>query len=101
MFKITTANSLYRNNECVGGYNEVHKINSLQNVEHVVATVQSIIDNNKKFDTDTKLETITITINKKKKELAKKVDDYYINNQIDDIKVYVEIIDGLFTYPVH
>ena len=43
---IITANPMYKNNQCIGGYHEIHEVNYLQNVEHVIATINSIIKNN-------------------------------------------------------
>ena len=44
--EIMTCNSMYKDGECVGGYHEIHKINYLQNSQHLVATIDSIIKNN-------------------------------------------------------
>lgn len=41
--EIMTCNSIYKDGECVGGYHEIHKINHLQNSQHLIATIDSII----------------------------------------------------------
>lgn len=40
--EIMTCNSVYKNGECVGGYHEIHKINYLQNIQHLIASINSI-----------------------------------------------------------
>lgn len=44
--QILTSNATYDNGKCVGGYHEIHKINYLQNAQHLITTVESIIKNN-------------------------------------------------------
>ena len=44
--EILTCNSMYKDGECVGGYHEIHKINYLQNVNHLIASIDSIVKNN-------------------------------------------------------
>lgn len=41
--EIMTCNSMYKDGECVGGYHEIHRINYLQNSQHLIATIDSII----------------------------------------------------------
>ena len=38
--EILISNAAYENGECVGGYHEIHKINYLQNAQHLIATYQ-------------------------------------------------------------
>jgi hypothetical protein len=44
--EIITNNVVRKNGMCVDGYHEVHKISHLQNVDHIIATIDSIIKNN-------------------------------------------------------
>ena len=44
--EIITCNSMYKDDECVGGYHEIHKISYLQNSQHLIAPIDSIIKNN-------------------------------------------------------
>lgn len=58
---IITANSMYKNNQCIGGYHEIHEVNYLQNVEYVIATINSIIKNNLMYGcVDTVLESVEV-----------------------------------------
>ena len=41
--EIFTSNSAYENGVCVGGYHEIHKINYLQNAQHLIAVVESVV----------------------------------------------------------
>ena len=41
--EIFTSNSTYENGVCAGGYHEIHKINYLQNSQHLIATIESIV----------------------------------------------------------
>ena len=41
--EIVTCNSMYEDGECVGGYHEIHRINYLQSVNHIIASIDSII----------------------------------------------------------
>ena len=60
--EIMTCNSVYKNGECVGGYHEIHKINYLQNMQHLIASINSIIKNNLLYECeDTVLEEICVS----------------------------------------
>lgn len=60
--EIMTCNSVYKNGERVDYYHEIHKINYLQNTQHLIATIESIIKNNLLFGCDnTVLEEICIS----------------------------------------
>lgn len=62
--EILTCNSMYKDGECVGGYHEIHEIKYLQNVNHLIATIDSIIKNNLLFGCDdTVLESVSISCN--------------------------------------
>ena len=65
--EIFTSNSAYENGVCIGGYHEIHKINYLQNVQHLIATVESIVKTNLLYGCDdTILEDVTILVMIKK-----------------------------------
>ena len=67
--EIMTCNSIYKNGECVGGYHEIHKINYLQNMQHLIATIDSIIKNNLLYGCeDTVLEEICVSCEDQKTE---------------------------------
>lgn len=60
--KILTSNCAYENGECVGGYHEIHDIKYLSGVEHLMAMVKSIIDNNLLYGcSDTVLESVEVS----------------------------------------
>ena len=52
MIIIITSNSLMRDGEYVKAYHEIHEINHLSNVSHIIASVESVIHNNLKFKND-------------------------------------------------
>lgn len=67
--EIMTCNSAYKNGECVGGYHEIHKINYLHNVQHLISTIDSIIKNNLLYGCeDTVLEEICVSCEDQKME---------------------------------
>lgn len=60
--KILTCNSMYKDGECIGGYHEIHKINYLQNIEHLISTIDSIVKNNLLYGcNDTILENVSVS----------------------------------------
>ena len=73
--EIFTSNSAYKNGVCVGGYHEIHKINYLQNTQHLIATIESIVNNNLMYGCD---DTVLEDVNK------------YFNGRCGKVKVYVE-----------
>lgn len=74
--EIMTCNSIYKDGECVGGYHEIHKINYLQNVQHLIATVDSIIKNNLLYGCDdTVLEDVCISCSDQK--VIDEVNEHY------------------------
>lgn len=59
--EIMTCNSMYKDGECIGGYHEIHNINFLQNVSHLIATIDSIVKNNLMYGCDdTVLENVSV-----------------------------------------
>lgn len=76
MIEIMTCNSVYKEGECVGGYHEIHKINFLQNTQHLIATIDSIIKNNLLYGCDdTVLEEVCIS--SEDKDMTEEVNKYY------------------------
>lgn len=47
--QIVTCNNTYENGKYKESYHEIHEIDNLRSMEHIVATVNSIISNNKLF----------------------------------------------------
>ena len=86
--EIFTSNCAYENGECVGGYHEIHKINYLQNVQHLIATVESIVKNNLLYGCDdTVLEDITVSCDDQK--VIDEINRHF-NGRCDKVKVYAE-----------
>lgn len=64
--EILTCNSIHKDGECIGGYHEIHKINYLQNINHLIATIDSIVKNNLLYGCDnTVLESISVSCSDK------------------------------------
>ena len=60
--EIITCNSMYQDGECIGGFHEIHNINFLQNVPHLIATIDSIVKNNLLYGCDnTVLESVSVS----------------------------------------
>lgn len=60
--EIMTCNSMYKDGECVGGYHEIHEIKYLQNINHLIATIDSIVKNNLLFGCDdTVLKSVSVS----------------------------------------
>lgn len=88
--EIFTSNSTYENGTCVGGYHEIHKVSYLQNTQHLIVTIDSIIKNNLLYGCDnTVLEDITVSCDDQK--VVDEVSKHY-NGQCGKVKVYVERI---------
>ena len=86
--EIMTCNSMYKDGECVGGYHEIHKINYLQNSQHLIATVESIVKNNLLYGCDdTILEDVTVSCDNQK--VIDEINKYF-NGRCGNVKVYVE-----------
>ena len=59
---IITNNAMIKNGENVGGYHEIHEIKGIRNVNHLIATIKSIAENNIRFkDDDTTLVGIYVS----------------------------------------
>lgn len=64
--EILTCNSMYKDGKCVGGYHEIHKINYLHNINHLIATIDSIVKNNLLYGCDdTVLESVSVSCSDK------------------------------------
>ena len=86
--EIFTSNSAYENGVCVGGYHEIHKINYLQNAQHLIAVVESIVKNNLLYGCDgTILEDVTVSCDNQK--VIDEINKYF-NGRCGKVKVYVE-----------
>ncbi len=88
--EIITCNSKYENGQCVGGYHEIHKINFLQNTNHIIATIDSIIKNNLLYGCDdTVLEEISVSCNNEK--IKDEINNHY-QGKYWNVKVIVEFM---------
>lgn len=88
--KIITCNSKYENGKCVGGYHEIHKINFLQNANHIIASINSIIKNNLLYGCkDTVLEEISVSCNDAK--INDEINSHY-NGKCGKVKVMAEFV---------
>ena len=86
--EIMTCNSMYKDGECVGGYHEIHKINYLQNSQHLIATIESIVKNSLMYGCgDTVLEDVTVSCDDQK--VVNEVNKHF-NDRCGKVKVHVE-----------
>ena len=87
--EIMTCNSMYEIGKCVGGYHEIHKINYLRNMQHLIATIDSIIKNNLLYGCDdTVLENIVVSCTDQK--IIEEVHKHY-NGFCGKIKIQATI----------
>lgn len=85
--EILTCNSIYQDGECIGGYHEMHKINYLQNIEHLIATIDSIVKNNLLYGCDdTVLESVSVSSSDK--DVINALNNHY-NGACGKIKIEV------------
>ena len=74
--EIMTCNSMYKDGECVGGYHEIHRINYLQNSQHLIATIDSIIKNNLLYGcNNTVLEEVSVSCGDSK--ITDEINEHY------------------------
>ena len=74
--EIITCNSMYKDGKCVGGYNEIHKINYLQNTQHLIATINSIVKNNLLYGcNNTVLEEVSVSCEDQK--IIDEINEHY------------------------
>lgn len=85
MVIIITSNSLIRDGEYVKAYHEIHEINHIQNINHIIATVDSVVHNNLLYkNDDTTLTDVFISCSDD--QFQKLVIDHYKNNPVNGIK---------------
>ena len=85
--EIFTSNSAYENGVCVGGYHEIHKINYLRNTQHLIATIESIVNNNLMYGCDnTVLEDVTVSCDNQK--VIDEINKHFYG-RCGKVKVYV------------
>lgn len=82
--KLSTINSSYKNEELISTYNEIHEILGLQSIDHIYATIESIVRNNLKYSNhDIKLESITVSMSFTERKTLSKIISHYADNPID------------------
>lgn len=86
MVIIITSNSLMRDGEYVKVYHEIHEINHLNNIKHILATVDCVIQNNLKFKNDDTVLT-DVFVSCTENEFTKAVIEHYKNNPINGIRI--------------
>ena len=75
-----------RDGEYVRAYHEIHEINNLSNVDHIIATVESVIQNNLKFkNDDTVLSDVFISCSNE--DYQREVIKHFSLNPIDGIRI--------------
>lgn len=91
--EITTCNAIYKNEECIGGYHEVHKINYLQNLKHLFATIESIINNNLLYGCDKSiLEEVVVKCDE---HTCNEIDNHY-QGKYNKVNIITEIVYNLY-----
>ena len=74
--EIMTCNSMYKDGKCVGVYNEIDKINYLQNTQHLIATINSIVKNNLLYGCNsTVLEEVSVSCEDQK--IIDEINEHY------------------------
>lgn len=84
MIKIVTENCSFKDSEVVETYNEIHEILGLQGLKHILATIESIVRINKKYNKN-KLVSITVSVSFTNKDLLNNIISHYSDNPIDCI----------------
>lgn len=88
--EITTCNSMYEDGECIGGYHEIHNIKYLQNVNHLIATIDSIVRNNLLYGCeDTVLNSVLVSCSDR--SIVDELNKHY-NGFCGKVKIEVEFI---------
>ena len=80
--QIITCNSLYQNDKYLSGYHEIHEIDNLQNKEHIIGTVQSIVLLNMLYKPDNSILD-NIIISGDNNDIIQEVVQFYNENPID------------------
>lgn len=92
--EIHTCNSVYENGEVVGGYHENHRITYLQNANHVIATIDSIVKNNLLHGcNDTVLEDVIVSCNHH--GTVEELREHYSNGFVGKVKISIDYIFNL------
>ena len=74
-----------RDGEYVKAYHEIHEINHIQNVEHIIATVNSVVHNNLLYKNDeTTLTDVFISCSND--EFQETVIGYFKSNPMNGIR---------------
>lgn len=88
---ITTFNVLYKNYEVVEGYSEVHEINRISNIKHLIATIESVVTNNITYKNDkTVLNAIIVSCDDDK--VCDVLIKYYDAFQIPNVSVTIDYL---------
>lgn len=78
--QIVTCNTVMENGKYKDSYHEIHEIDNLRSVEHVIATVNSIISNNKLFkDSNDTLDSVIVSGSDY--SIVNKVIDFFTRHQ--------------------
>lgn len=92
--RIITCNSIYQNKKYISGFHEIHEIDNLQNYNHMIATINSIVSNNISFKpSDTTLDRVIISA--EDEDMINSVIRYYDRNPIDVEVMEVEMAISL------
>lgn len=78
--QIFTCNDVFQNNKYKESYHEIHEIDNIYCLDHIIATIDSIVSNNLRFKTkDTKLNSVIISGDNM--EMINEVINHYENNK--------------------
>lgn len=75
-----------RDGEYVKGYHEMHEIHNISNADHIIATIESVIENNIKFKNDDTVLT-DVFISCTDEDIEKQVIKYFKENPINGIRI--------------
>ncbi len=85
--EVILSNSICKNGKSIGGRHEIHKISYLCSLQHIIATIDSIIKNNLLYSwQDEVLDSVEVYCNEK--DIVDEISAYYKNNS-EKVKVYV------------
>lgn len=60
--QVVTCNTVRENGKYKDSYHEIHEIDNLKNVDHIIATVKSIVTNNELFkDANVTLDSVIVS----------------------------------------
>lgn len=76
---------MFRDGSFVKAYHEIHEVNHLQNVDHIIATVNSVVHNNLSFkNDDTTLTDVFISCSND--DFQETVINYFKSNPMNGIR---------------